>query len=69
MVEDVATITKRKDGAFYINYVCQAVDMDEDVATITKAVEGLVVCTDFSLEMMGVYFAEVKFFIYSAKMK
>jgi len=38
--------------------------MDEDVATITKAVEGLVVCTDFSLEMMGVYFAEVKFFIY-----
>ncbi|XP_023345893.1 ceramide-1-phosphate transfer protein [Eurytemora carolleeae] len=36
----------------------EAVDMDEDVATITKAVEGLVVCTDFSLKMMGVYFAE-----------
>ena len=56
--------TKNKDTAFYLNYVCQAVDMDEDVATITKAVEGLVVCTDFSLKMMGVYFAEVKFFIY-----
>ena len=32
--------TSNKDGAFYLNYVCQAVDMDEDVETITKSKDG-----------------------------
>jgi hypothetical protein len=36
----------------------EAVDLDADVAKITAAVDGLVVSTDFSLELMGAHFAE-----------